>query len=389
MSLKPFFKNPVLPAFVLLVSAIHIFPITTDAQSIIPYSPSMQILNDDTNSTLSKTISDKNTSRNTKTTKTGTNIKNSTSTNINKNPFETPLFDLYESIIPAGVTKLWQDNGGLKRNLKKGDKGDDVLIFQLIIRSLARSTDKNLATKNFGPKTEDLLKNVQASLGLTVTGKLDSDTRTKLNDLMLNEACPTAIHKTYSSGFIDPSANKMYENLNRKKSIPLDYIPQDLIKIPDNIKTTGIECVSNEILPRVEEMFSEAKKQGIDLAITSGYRSAETQKFLYSIWIKRAGESAKAGIAEAGHSEHQLGTTIDVSGKSIGYASASSRFGNSKEGKWMAENSYKYGFIMSYPDKKQKETGYIYEPWHFRFIGIDNAKDIFNQKITIQEFLSL
>lgn len=355
---------------------IIILPTLSYAQIIIPYAPEIQILNDSTNSTLSKAIGNKNL----------TKKKTSTSTPGSINDIDS--FDLYEAIIPAGVTKLWQDNGGLKRDLKKGQKGEDVLILQLIIRSLARSTEKNLATKNFGVKTESLLKNVQASLGLTVTGKFDSETRQKINELMLNEACPIAINKTYSSGFIDSSTNKMYENLNRKKSIPLDYIPKDLIQIPERIKTTGIECISKEILPKIEEMFTEAQRQGVDLAVTSAYRSAETQKFLYSFWIEKGGESSRAGIAEAGHSEHQLGTTIDVSGKSIGYNSASARFGNSKEGKWMAENSYKYGFIMSYPDKKQKETGYIYEPWHFRFIGIDNARDIFNQKITIQEFLS-
>ena len=79
---------------------------------------------------------------------------------------------------------------------------------------------------------------------------------------------------------------------------------------------------------------------------------------------------------------------MDVTGKSIGYTGVSTAFAKSKEGKWMAKNSYKYGFIMSYPDKKQSETGYIYEPWHFRYIGVDNANDVFTEKIALHDFLN-
>lgn len=290
------------------------------------------------------------------------------------------------TIITTNALKVWQENGEFTRKLKKGSRGTDVMSLQLVLRSLVN--DKvSPVTKYFGPKTESNLRLVQAKLDVPITGELDSATKVALNNLLFKELCPTAIRKIGTDNMVESDFDKVFENLNRATAVPLDYIPQDLIKVSDTIKTIGVMCISERINRHLEEMIGDAKKQGLSIAITSSYRSAEIQKFLYSMWIDKSGEKAKAGVAEAGHSEHQLGTTLDVTGKSIGYSGVNPKFANSKEGKWMAKNSYKYGFIMSYPNKKQKETGYIYEPWHFRYIGVDNANDIFTEKITIQDFL--
>jgi D-alanyl-D-alanine carboxypeptidase len=300
----------------------------------------------------------------------------------------TPLNNSSSSIIQINAVKVWQENGDFSRTLKKGSRGNDVIVLQIILKSLTNDKTRNSANGYFGPNTYNNLRTVQAKLNLPITGELDSDTRLAINNLMFKELCPTAIRVIGQDNMVESDFDKVFENLNRSKSIPLDYIPQDLVRVPNSIKTVGVMCVSDRIMRHLNEMIGDAKKQKLDIAVTSSYRSADMQKFLYSMWINKRGNAAKAGIAEAGHSEHQLGTTIDVSGKSIGFAGVSPSFANSKEGKWMAQNSYKYGFIMSYPDKKQKETGYIYEPWHFRYIGVDNANDIFTEKLTIQDFLN-
>jgi D-alanyl-D-alanine carboxypeptidase len=310
---------------------------------------------------------------------------NSTGTSTNT----TNLLENSDSpTISINAVKVWQENGEFNRKLKKGSNGNDVMVLQIILKSLTGDKTKWLINNHFGPKTESALRAVQAKLNIPVTGELDVTTRIIINNLVYKELCPTAVRKIGVDNMVESDFDKVFENLNRSTAVPLNYIPQDLTRVSNSIKTIGIMCVSDRIVRHLEEMISDAKKQKLDIAITSSYRSAEMQKFLYSMWINKSGNAAKAGIAEAGHSEHQLGTTIDVSGKSIGYAGVSPRFANSKEGKWMAQNSYKYGFIMSYPNKKQKETGYIYEPWHFRYIGVDNANDIFTEKITIQNFLS-
>jgi D-alanyl-D-alanine carboxypeptidase len=311
------------------------------------------------------------------------------STSTGTRPDIMPLLNSGDSpTLSINAIKVWQENGDFNRKLKRGSYGNDVMVLQIILKSLTNDKTKWSITNRFGPKTESALRAVQAKLNIPVTGELDEETRVVINNLVYKELCPTAVRKIGVDNMVESDFNKVFENLNRSKAVPLNYIPQDLTRVSSSIKTIGVMCVSDRIVRHLEEMIADAKKQKLDIAITSSYRSAEMQKFLYSMWINKSGNAAKAGIAEAGHSEHQLGTTIDVSGKSIGYAGVSPRFANSKEGKWMAQNSYKYGFIMSYPNKKQKETGYIYEPWHFRFIGVDNANDIFTEKITIQNFLN-
>jgi D-alanyl-D-alanine carboxypeptidase len=343
-------KTRLLVIFValLLISFTH----TATATTITPYSPEIDILN------ASSTM--------------GGNLLNKSSS----------------SIVSINAVKVWQENGEFTRKLKKGSKGNDVKVLQIILKSLTDDKTRGPITNYFGTKTEAKLRIVQSKLNLPITGELDLETRTALNNLIYKELCPTAMRVIGQDNFVESDFDKVFENLNRSKAVPLDYIPQDLVRVSEKIKTVGVMCVSNRIVRHLDEMIADAKKQKLDIAITSSYRSADMQKFLYSMWINKSGASAKAGIAEAGHSEHQLGTTIDVSGKSISYAGVSPKFAKSKEGKWMAQNSYKYGFIMSYPDKKQKETGYIYEPWHFRYIGVDNANDIFTEKMTIQEFLN-
>ncbi len=365
-------KSKAVTTIILIIASLCA---TASAQAIIivPYSPQIDILN--TNST------------STNSTSTDLIIK-SGDVGISTTNEISLLENSASSTIAINALKIWQENGDFNRKLKIGSKGNDVMVLQIILKSLLNDKTKWIITHNFGIKTESALESLQAKLNIPITGELDTTTRLAINDLMYNELCPMAVKKIGVDNMVENDLDKVFENLNRSTSVPLDYIPQDLTRISNPIKTIGVMCVSERIVRHLDEMIADAKKQKLDIAITSSYRSAKMQKFLYSLWVDKSGDAAKAGVAEAGHSEHQLGTTIDVSGKSIGYAGTSASFANSKEGRWMAQNSYKYGFIMSYPDKKQKETGYIYEPWHFRYIGVDNAKDIFTDKITIQDFLN-
>lgn len=181
------------------------------------------------------------------------------------------------------------------------------------------------------------------------------------------------------------------ENLiqvNRNKSLPADYVPQDLINISGLVKTIGVVCIKQEATSYLKQMFDDASKQNIALAVTSGFRRPEIQSILYKLWLVIEGQKGKEGIAEPLYSEHQLGTTVDLSGKSIGYSSASDKFDGTIEGVWLKQNAHIYGFVMSYPEGKQQITGYIYEPWHYRFVGIEAAKQIFDTQISVEEYFS-
>ena len=129
-----------------------------------------------------------------------------------------------------------------------------------------------------------------------------------------------------------------------------------------------------------KKMSDAAKKEGISIYNVSGYRSFNTQKSLYNSYVNRDGkEKADTYSARAGTSEHQTGLASDIN-------SVSSSFENTSAFKWLKNNSYKYGFILRYPKGKEFITGYMYEPWHFRYVGEEVAKIIYEKDITYEEY---
>ena len=136
-------------------------------------------------------------------------------------------------------------------------------------------------------------------------------------------------------------------------------------------------------------MILDAKKEGFEIAITSGFRRYEIQDLVYKIWSEILGiERVVNEVALPGHSEHQLGTVVDLSAKSNNFVGADDLFDQTHEFRWLEKNAYKYGFVLSYPKDKTNITGYIYEPWHWRFVGIDHSKFIHNRKISVEEYLN-
>ena len=123
-----------------------------------------------------------------------------------------------------------------------------------------------------------------------------------------------------------------------------------------------------------------------EVALLAAYRSIADQKALFDAREAEMGFDAAAnGTARPGHSEHHLGTTIDV--RPIGATEVDQSFGDTQTGKWLAANSWRYGFILSYPHGKEDVTCYKYEPWHFRYIGVDLAKRVHVSGLTLREYL--
>lgn len=131
------------------------------------------------------------------------------------------------------------------------------------------------------------------------------------------------------------------------------------------------------------EMQAAAAKEGRSLQICSGFRSYTTQKALYERYTKRDGKAAADRYsARPGHSEHQTGLAFDIN-------RASDEFTKTKEAKWLAENCWKYGFIIRYPEGKENITGYMYESWHVRYLGKDLAKKVYDSGLTLEEYLGI
>lgn len=131
------------------------------------------------------------------------------------------------------------------------------------------------------------------------------------------------------------------------------------------------------------EMIAAAKADGIKLWMTSGYRSYYDQEYIYNGYVKRDGqEEADTYSARPGHSEHQTGLAYDLN-------DLSRDFGETEEGKWVAENCHNYGFIIRYPKDKEEITGYIYEPWHVRYLGVEKATEVYESGLCLEEFLDI
>lgn len=177
--------------------------------------------------------------------------------------------------------------------------------------------------------------------------------------------------------------------VNKELALPEDYEPSDLV-YPD-VRFTFKEKIEkrmmrSEAAKALEEMFAGAEQDGIYLAGVSAYRSHSTQRSLFNRYVERDGEAkAKTYSAVPGHSEHETGLAIDVSG-SDGKCAAEDCFGGTKEAEWLAQHSAEYGFIIRYPEGKESITGYKYEPWHLRYVGKEIAADIFARDITLEEY---
>lgn len=161
------------------------------------------------------------------------------------------------------------------------------------------------------------------------------------------------------------------ERVDIKTPLPINYIPGDLEKIDQRWNYHAADYskyVRSEVSKQINLMLKEAKSQGLEIRVVSAYRSFKKQRQLYLRAIARNGLNQKA-VAKPGHSEHQLGTTIDVASTNPNEV-LTDNFGYTREGIWMKENARRFGFIQSYTIKNQATSGYIPEPWHFRFIGL-------------------
>ena len=141
--------------------------------------------------------------------------------------------------------------------------------------------------------------------------------------------------------------------------------------------------MDQEAFSHLYTMMKDAKAEGLTLWVKSSYRSYYDQRYIYNGYVNRDGqEAADRYSARAGHSEHQSGLAFDMN--ELTYA-----FGESAEGIWMAENCHKYGFILRYPKEKEEITGYMYEPWHLRYIGVEKAAAVYESGLCLEEFLGI
>ena len=212
---------------------------------------------------------------------------------------------------------------------------------------------------------------------LLAKSKLDEmETYINNTNKLANERRVTEIYKKNSN--VDPNTREpFYVNgiliANKEYGLPADYAPGE----------------SSEARQAFEEMKYQAQLEGIYLNAFSTYRSYWRQERLYNDYVYEYGEEkADTFSARAGFSEHQTGLAFDIGGLDSSLW-AQDDFRYTEEAKWLAENAYKYGFILRFPEGKEWATGYQYESWHFRYVGIEHSINFNNNNLTLEEYLGL
>ncbi|MGN1340572.1 MAG: D-alanyl-D-alanine carboxypeptidase family protein, partial [Oscillospiraceae bacterium] len=278
-----------------------------------------------------------------------------------------------DCVLPKGAT-LYVKNGG-KLYVREG--ADLILNGTLKIASGGYVFVKGNVISNAGSK-------ISATGGLKIQ---QAGTLSLGGTLSVNKG-----GKVYGLGTLE--VLKKFSDISCKGTVTAK------IKAPEPVTENGVTTIGGVLIVNRQFSLPEdygsgldadtysaflkmKKASGYNMEIVSGFRSYEKQKQTFAYWASIDGwEQADRYSAQPGHSEHQSGLAIDIT-------SLAQSYGNTTEGKWLAANCWKYGFILRYPKGGEDITGYIYEPWHVRYLGTSTAKLVYDSGLTLEEFLGV
>lgn len=278
----------------------------------------------------------------------------------------------------------------------KGDEDEAVLAIQEALVDIGYDLTPSTS---FDMYTVWALTDLQLQTdGLHATGIYDEQTKETIQAILAGEKTvdpASQLAKPSEATAQKTSIENPYEVMavvNKTYSLPDNYEPVDLIvpnvRFPfeEDDPKKQLRAVAAEAL---ESLFTDAEGDGIYLFALSGYRSYDRQVAIFASNVEKHGEDhANTYSARAGESEHQTGLVMDVTTESVNFNLVTD-LGEKEEGIWLAENAHKHGFIIRYPKGKEDITKYQYEPWHLRYVGEKAATDIYENKLTLEEYLGL
>lgn len=226
---------------------------------------------------------------------------------------------------------------------------------------------------SFGPNTKAQLK------------AFKEEDAELLNDMIYNEKVKEKLQMIRHEKMIQDGHSTLIL-LNKSNYLSYTFVPKNLVEA--ELPKSKVMMLRSDVNAQAKAMFHEAKNDGFNLYMASGYRSYDYQETLFSRRVKNYGfEAAETVVAVPGQSEHQTGLAIDITTKEMGYGLSQS-FDQTESFKWLKDNCHRYGFILRYQKGKENITGYIYEPWHYRYIGdIQMAKEIMEKGLVLEEYL--
>jgi D-alanyl-D-alanine carboxypeptidase len=175
--------------------------------------------------------------------------------------------------------------------------------------------------------------------------------------------------------------------VDRSHSLPPDYVPKDLVPLRDyGIPTLSSEVLRREAAEHLGRLVAGAEADGEELMVASAYRSYEEQQHSHERLMSVLGADAGKLSATQGHSQHQLGTAVDFTNAAAGYK-LGVPFARTSAHWWLEHHAWEYGFVLAYPRGEEERTGYRWEPWHYRYVGVAYAKRIEDSGQSLQKFL--
>lgn len=235
--------------------------------------------------------------------------------------------------VPADEEESTESEGNVDENLSDEEHNSDT-----------QSTEPNTSSNNENPSSDD---------------------STSVDKVKYIENQPVPTEPTYVNGVL---------LVNKKNPLPPTY-------------NNGEDPVAKEAL---QGMFAAGKEAGFTYEAFSGFRSYEYQSSLYNRYVARDGkEKADRYSARPGYSEHQTGLAFDIGEAGRKDLWLTEAFGETEAGKWLMNNAHKYGFILRYPKEKEHITGFMYESWHYRYVGIEHATKIYEANVTLEEYLGV
>lgn len=247
------------------------------------------------------------------------------------------------------------------------------------------SSETSLPDENY--ETEETVSETKASLETIQTkstikpkvSKKEEETQKAQEDIKTySEEAPEQVNKADDEQptYFDCDFGRVLV-INKSYGVGSSYYPANMVTVP------GGEQIVEDVYAAFQKMQQDAASEGLNLYIPSGYRTYETQNRLYNNYCSRDGKAAADTYsARPGHSEHHSGLCFDLN-------SIDDSFADTAEGKWVAANCHKYGFVIRYPKSKEAQTGYKYESWHLRYLGIDFATHLYENDLCLEEYLGI
>lgn len=280
-----------------------------------------------------------------------------------------------------------------KRKKKKNKDSIIVAVLVLLIIAVASMSAFIVIKSKSESKATKASSNSQTEPSSESSGESSTESTTEKPSVNNNVATESTTEKKTEpkrseSGRIIVDVNSVPWNLivvNMEREIPEGYDPET-----KEILDTGYE-LDARVTPHYEEMYLAGKKDGVTLTPFSGHRSYERQRInynnltetymaRYNLDREAAAKKAATVILPPGTSEHNIGLAMDI-------CNTYDSFADSAEYAWLMENAYKYGFILRYPKEKEDVTGIVFEPWHWRYVGVEYAKKIKDSGLCLEEYL--